>query len=77
MGGDLRHFADVVMALFVLGTTTIGVFRPVTIARWVRQAHPSIDENDQAVLLFIRLICVVGLCFSLVFSMVIIRSLGI
>jgi hypothetical protein len=65
------------MVLFLLGTTTMGVCRPVLIAQWVKQAHPSIDGNGKTLLWFIRFICAIGLGISLVFSLVIIRSFGI
>lgn len=73
----MRHLADVLMALFWLGTTAMCVIRPVVMARWVKQAHPSLDENDQRLLWFIRIIGLGGLGMSLVFSMVIIRSFGV
>jgi hypothetical protein len=64
------------MGLFFLGITAMCAIRPVVMARWVKRAHPDIDENDKTLLWFIRFIGAVGLGMSLVFSMVIIRSLG-
>jgi len=75
-GGDLRHVADVAMALIWLGFATVGTLRPVEIARWVKQAHPNIDENDERLLSIIRFICVVGLAMGVAFSTVAIRSVG-
>ncbi len=72
----MRHFVDVVMGLFFLGITTMCVIRPAVMARWVKQAHPNVDENDKTLLRFIRFIGAVGLGMSVFFSIVIIRSFG-
>lgn len=72
----MRHVADVVFVLCWLGLATVCVFRPVIMARWVKQAHPSLDENDRTILWFIRILGIGNLALSLALSVVIIRSFG-
>lgn len=72
----MRHVADVVIVLGWIGLAMVCVFRPVIMARWVKQAHPNLDENDRTVLWFIRILGVGNLALSVALSVVIIRSFG-
>jgi len=70
----LRHLADVLFAMLLLGGAVLAVLRPVVIVRWAKRAYPDLPEDDETILWIARLVGVGGLGVGLFFLVIIVRS---
>jgi hypothetical protein len=69
------HLTDVLFALAIFSGAITAVVRPRVVLEWAKHAHPQLDKNDKAALLVARLIGIVGLCMSILFVVIVARSL--
>ena len=71
-----RHITDILFGASLFAVGAVGIFRPVIILRWAKQAHPQIPEDDGTALAIVRLIGLGILAFAGFFLMIIVRSFG-
>ena len=70
----MRHLADVLFAMLLLGGAVLAILRPVVIVQWAKRAHPELPEDDETILWIARLIGVGILGIAVFFLVIVVRS---